>query len=256
MNQKKVATLAILSVFAACELGAHDYWLDAKNEQNLNIRIGYGHEFPKVEAIPAKRASLFEAPYVLKGGEKISLNQSGENYNYEGKKLARGSYIVVGEYKSTFWSEDKDGKWEMGADRMNGKDVKFCEYAKMSAKAVLNVDGANDMSVVKPIGQTLEIVPLENPAEFKVDEFFGVQVLFEGKPLANADVGIISPYLQNTEESEQRAFWGNTDKNGRINIKLFKAGRYAVSVQHKTPYKDAAKCDENVYESTLTFDLK
>lgn len=235
--------------------GAHDFWLNASNDEVLNIQIGYGHEFPGVEPISQKRVQLFQTPYLLKNGQKFEVEQKGENFNFEGKKVAKGSYIVVGEYKPTFWSQMSDGKWQMQTNRKNGQGVKYCELAKMSAKAVLNV-GVADESVVRPIGQTLEIVPLSNPANFAVDEFFGMQVLFEGKPLAGVDVGVISPYLENTHDNEQRAFWGKTDKNGRINIKLFKAGEYAVSVLYKTAYKDSSECDENVYESTFKFSLK
>lgn len=239
-----------------CSLNAHDFWLNAQNNEMLNVQIGYGHEFPGVEVISEKRVGLFDKPYLLRDGKKIELNQSGQNYNFEGKKLEKGSYIVAGEYKPTFWSEDSEGKWHMHTDRKNGKKIKYCELAKMSAKAVLNVENANEIDVTKPIGQTLEIVPLSNPADFAVDEFFGVQVLFKGKPLAGVDVGVISPYLENTHDNEQRGFWGKTDKNGRINIKLFKAGEYAVSVLYKTPYENKKICDENVYESTFKFAIK
>ncbi|MBR8463401.1 DUF4198 domain-containing protein [Campylobacter sp. faydin G-24] len=248
--------LSLLIGGAFVSANAHDFWLNAKNDKVLNLQIGYGHEFPNVEPISEKRIGLFEAPYLLKDGKKFEVKQKGENFNFEGEKVTKGSYLVVGEYKPTFWVEKNDGKWDMKVTKKDMKDVKYCELAKMSAKAVLNVGGVADESVVNPIGQTLEIVPLSNPANFKVDEFFGVQVLFEGKPLADVDVGVISPYLENTHDNEQRAFWGKTDKNGRINIKLFKTGEYAVSVLHKTPYKDTAECDENVYESTFKFNLK
>ncbi|CAD7288689.1 DUF4198 domain-containing protein [Campylobacter suis] len=237
---------------------AHDFWLVTNNDKDLNVKIGYGHEFPGFEEISEKRIKLFEQPFILdqKTGKKIELKQVGKNYNFEGKALTKGSYMAVGEYKPTFWSEKNDGKWDMHTDRTNGKDIKYCELAKMSAKRVINAGGVVDEIVTKPIGQTLEIVPLTNPANFAIDEFFGMQVLFKGEPLAGVDVGVISPYLENTHNNEQRAFWGKTNDKGRINIKLFKAGTYAISVLHKTPHADLKKCDEDVYESTFTFDIK
>lgn len=256
MNSNKLLLPLLLGGILS-SASAHDFWLAAQNDKNLQVQIGYGHAFPGVEKISEKRIGLFEVPFALKDGKKIELKQSGENYNFEGTKLTKGSYMLVGEYKPTFWSQDANDKWAMHTDRINGKDIKYCQLAKMSAKMVLNVDGADDdMIATKPVGQTLEIVPLANPAKFAVDQFFGMQVLFKGEPLAGVDVGVISPYLENEHDNEQRAFWGKTDKNGRVNIKLFKAGTYAVSVLYKKPFEDKVKCDEEVFESTFTFELK
>ncbi|MDL0089443.1 DUF4198 domain-containing protein [Campylobacter gastrosuis] len=253
MRIKSTFSLFVLGG-ALCGLNAHDFWVNAQNNENLKVQIGYGHNFNKVEKIPEKRVALFDKPYLLKDGKKIELENGKENYEFKAKKLESGSYIVVGEYKPTFWSKDNDDKWQMNTDK-NGKNIKFCELAKMSAKGVLNVSTA-DESVIKPIGQTLEIIPLTNPANFKIDEFFGVQVLFEGKPLANSEVSVISEHLLNDHDNEQKAFVGKTDKNGRINIKLFKSGDYIVSVSHTTPYSDPKICDENIYESTFKIELK
>lgn len=252
-----VAFLTLLLGGVLSNVTAHDFWLVTKNDKKLNVQIGYGHEFPGVESISETRVKLFETPFVLnqRNNEKFKLLQIGENYNFEAKALKKGSYMAVGEYKPTFWSKSSDNKWHMNTNKLNGNDIAYCELAKMSAKRVINVN-SNDDIVTKPIGQTLEIVPLSNPANFKVDEFFGVQILFEGKGLASVDVGVISPYLENTHENEQCAFWGKTDKNGRINIKLFKAGIYAISVLHKRAHEDLKKCDEDVFESTFTFELK
>ena len=56
----------------------------------------------------------------------------------------------------------------MGKTKEDIKDAKYCKKASMKRqKAVINKN-AKDDSVTKPSQQRLEIVPLDNPANFKV----------------------------------------------------------------------------------------
>ena len=64
----------------------------------------------------------------------------------------------------------------MGGTKETIKNAKFCRRATMSAKSVINV-GAGDDFITKSTGQRLEIVPLANPAKFKVGEPFWGQGL-------------------------------------------------------------------------------
>lgn len=77
----------------------------------------YGHGFPAPEAIQKERTVLFEPIKVVGNGYEEVLKQKGENYHYEGKKLAKGTYFVLAKYKPTAWIEKEDGKWEMNKTR-------------------------------------------------------------------------------------------------------------------------------------------
>ena len=170
MNKHLFALLA-LAAFSSHSL-AHEFWLFGSSKEVTSVDIGYADDFPTVEKIPDNRIALFEAPYVInKNGEKLSLKQSGENYHYERAKLEDGSYLIAGEYKPTFWTKASDGTWHMGKTKEDIKDAKYCKKASMSAKGVINKN-AKDGSVTKPSQQRLEIVPLDNPANFKVGGSF------------------------------------------------------------------------------------
>lgn len=216
MNKHLFALLA-LAALSSHSL-AHEFWLFGSSKEVTSVDIGYADDFPTVEKIPDNRIALFEAPYVInKNGEKLSLKQSGENYHYERAKLEDGSYLIAGEYKPTFWTKASDGTWHMGKTKEDIKDAKYCKKASMSAKGIINKN-AKDGSVTKPSEQRLEIVPLDNPANFKVGVPFKVKILFEGKPLENATLdGTFDGFLK-----EKSAFHGQTEPDGTIEVLALK----------------------------------
>ena len=247
--KKSLALLAVLGAFSVA--GAHDFWLFGENGKKASVNIGFGHDFPKSEPIDAERVNNFEAPVILGKDGKVTLKQSGENYHYEGAKLKDGTYAITGEYKPTFWTEDADGKWHMGGTKETIKNAKFCRRATMSAKSVINV-GAGDDFITKSTGQRLEIVPLENPAKFKVGEPFKVKVLFEGKPLKVATIdGTFDGFLK-----DKSAFHATTDLKGETEVLALRPGKWVLKVVHKFPYADAKKCDEETAIASFTFEIK
>ncbi|MBC2882499.1 DUF4198 domain-containing protein [Campylobacter sp. Marseille-Q3452] len=247
--KKSLALLAVFGVFIVA--GGHDFLLFCGNGEKTSGNIGFGHDFPKSEPIDAERVNNFEAPLILGKDGKVTLKQSGENYHYEGAKLKDGTYAITGEYKPTFWTEDADGKWHMGGTKKTIKNAKFCRRATMSAKSVINV-GAGDDFITKSTGQRLEIVPLENPAKFKVGEPFKVKVLFEGKPLKVATIdGTFDGFLK-----DKSAFHATTDLKGETEVLALRPGKWVLKVVHKFPYADAKKCDEETAIASFTFEIK
>ena len=111
--KRKLFAFLVLAAFSSHAL-AHDFWLLGDSKEVTSVDIGFGHDFPNPEKIDEKRVNNFETPYILtKSGEKLSLKQSGENYHYERAKLEDGTYLIIGEYKPTFWTEASDGTWHM-----------------------------------------------------------------------------------------------------------------------------------------------
>ena len=121
----------------------------------------------------------------------------------------------------------------------------------MSAKGVINKK-AKDDSVTKPSQQRLEIVPLDNPANFKVGVPFKVKILFEGKPLENATLdGTFDGFLK-----EKSAFHGQTEPDGTIEVLALKPGKWLLQTVHKMPFADSKICDDETIAATLAFELK
>jgi uncharacterized GH25 family protein len=242
---------------------AHSLWVNAAPEQGglSAIEIGYGDEFPTAEAIPADRLHIFEPAQLIGESGDLVLKPGKENYQFlTEKSLPKGSYAAIALYKPTYWSKNKAG-WKQ-QNRTEMPDALYCEQASMFGKTILNIDGAKETAVIsQPQGLKLEIIPLANPATIKPGQPLPIQVLYDGKPLKNADVTATFAGFGDQHEhhghthSHAKAFLNQTDSKGKVNVYPLKAGYWVVETEHKLPYADKAKCDESVLLSTLTFTL-
>ena len=259
MTKKLLCTLLLC---AAALAHAHEVWVNAPAElpskDILKAELAYSHDFPHAEKIPADRVHIF-TPLALTtpSGTTAAMKQQGENYQYAAAKLKKGSYIVSAMYKPTFWSKDAAGKWTQQSLAERPEAV-FCEQSRMFGKSIVIVDGAVDMAAIsRPVGHTLEIIPLANPNTAKPGALFPVQILYQGEPLAGATVTATADTViaHDTEAArdhrEPQAFSGKTDKQGKANILPLVEGLWKVKAVHKTPFADSKVCNESAAYATL-----
>lgn len=234
---------------------AHDIWAIAENPAEgkpMVAVLGYGHNFPKGEVIDQERLPIFYPIKVVDSkGNELAMKPGAENFKAVTEKpVEKGSYLILTGYMPTFWSKGPEG-WVM-KPKNEVPGAESCERYTRAAKGIVNIGGASDDSVTKPVGTKLEIVPLVNPAKVKVGQDFPIQVLYEGKPLANADVkGIVegNKYI----DQGNHDFLGTTDKNGKITMAPIKGGNWILMVEVKNDFPDKSVCDEEAGDATLTF---
>ena len=261
---KKLLLISLIGICASAQ--AHEVWVNAPaklaSSDTLRADLAYSHDFPHAEKIADDRLHIF-APLQLTSpdGKHSNMKQQGENYQYTGGKLKKGSYIISATYKPTFWSKDAAGKWEQ-KNLAERPEAVSCEQSRMFGKSVLIVDNGEDLSAIsRPIGQTLEIVPLANPNTVRPGSLFPVQILYEGKPLAGATVtATADTYMEKDLEAthdhrEPQIFSGKTDKEGKVNIIPLVEGFWKVKVKHKTPFANQKQCHENSLSATLAMQI-
>lgn len=250
------ALLGALAIIFSASLPAqaHELWVIAKQPQDglCKAEIGYSHDFPNPEPIAADRLHIFDPLVLATPSGKVTLEQVGENYAYQKKiDLPKGSYLVLGYYKPTFWSNGPEG-WAQ-TDRTQRPDAAYVEEAMMFGKTILNVDGASgDSFISKPVGQKLEIVPLVNPAKVEVGDKMPLQVLLDGKPAKNLAVNAT---FAGFSDKGYKAFAGETDAQGRIDFVPLKDGYWVVRARHAAKHPDPQKADELILSSSLTFNI-
>lgn len=251
----------VLAVFVVCLLFsaipgayAHNFWVVAYEPGNGLFRadIGYGHAFPTPEPIVADRVHIFKPLQLVTPDGRIKLDQVGENYAFQKKvNLKKGSYMVIGFYRPTFWANGPEG-WSQ-QDRTQRPDAIYVEEAIMCAKTIVNVQGATDADLItKPVGQRLEIVPLINPAKVRVEEKFPMQVLCDGKP-ANA-INVEATFA-GFSDKDYKAFQGKTNIKGLIDFIPLKHGYWVVQAKQTLEHPDKSRADEVVLVATLTFKI-
>lgn len=250
---KKIGLVVITSTVLVIKSFAHDFWVDGYNSSTFKAIIGYGHEFPHPEKIAKDKIHIFEPLSIIdKDLKSVTLKNEGENYQFISKKsLDDGSYILKSTYKTTYWTKTTDNKWEMGKIKNEIPNAQYCEKVTMFAKSIINIgDDKNDF-VSKPIGQRLEIVPSDNPTNFKVGVPFKVQVLLDGKPVKTAKIkGTFDSFAKN-----QYAFLGTTDLRGELEVTALRGGKWILMTEN-TKKLDEQNCDDEFLSSTLTFQIQ
>jgi len=254
--------LAGLSVAAH----GHEVWGNAAHTHGgevLKAELGYGH-YPELEPIAADRLSLFPKPLQLLTPQgKIDLVRRGQhNYQFETPRVvADGSYLLLAQYRPTFWSRNAAGWQRQNLTQM--KDATYCEQTSMFGKAVVNLghESASKELISRPVGDLLEIVPLENPANVRVGEVLPVRVLFRGEPLPDATVVATFDGFSHRDPAdkshrlEPQAFSDTTRADGTVGVIPLRQGSWKVRVVHKTDFADQAVCGQLAAYTTLTFEI-
>lgn len=138
-----------------------------------------------------------------------------------------------------------DVRTRTGKMNANGREL----YSRR-AKALVQVGRASprdNVLATRPIGLTLEIVPLRNPYALAADHILPVQILYEGRPLPGALVKLTS-----LEFDAKPLRTVRSDPNGRASFSVPPVGDWLVNVIWTKPIS-APQADFLTTFSSLTF---
>ena len=242
-----------VNVFSA---GAHDFWLEVndytpKVEEAIILKLGYGHYLPPREFMP--KDSLEELYVLDEKGNKTAFKQYSEIEFKEEKPLNRDvTCLIVAKKKGGFFTKTTEG-YQRGKTKKGLKNVLKCSYSEKFSKALVNVGNGGGDIFSKPLGQELEMVPLENPGNLKEGDYLKVKVLFKGKPLGHQMV--YGTYTGFSTEKNVFAYTTSTDPQGIAKIKILKSGVWFLVTKIKEPYPDREVCDQYNLSSSMTFEV-
>lgn len=156
-------------------------------------------------------------------------------------EAGRGAAIFLVDGDMGIFSRDAEGYWRKGTKaEVPGSTVtqRFLKYGI----SVTHLHG----DLPKLPAQTLQILPLANPAEAGIGDLVKVRVLFEGRPLAGA--GIIPDYV-----NVPRQVLGRTDANGEAELFVRNDGINVAAVVHLVKTPDDPQIDQVEHIATLSF---
>lgn len=116
-----------------------------------------------------------------------------------------------------------DARTRTGKMNATGREL----YSRR-AKALVQVgrqSSSDDVLATRPIGLTLEIVPLRNPYSLAADHILPVRILYEGRPLSGALVKLTS-----LEFDAKPLRVVRTDSNGEARFQVPQVGSWLVNV--------------------------
>lgn len=213
---------------------AHGAWL-AKVHGDYHVM--WGHDSSNTG--PYNPADVIEAR-VVKNGEMRALTvtraEKSASVNADDAGMV-GATMVNG-----FRSKTTDGKY-LGLTKVEA--AKLGEIKSSTYRVRHMVVYANSREEPKLMGYDLELLPQINPGKAKKGDTVPVQVLYKGKPLANAVIN--DNYLSHPQQQVK------TDAQGRADLTIANYGHNAWEVSHSTPYPDLQKADTASWSTIVTF---
>ena len=263
---KKIAIVCAALCAAAGALYAHEFFViprevrDYKAGEAIALDVLSTHYFMAGEEIetPASVNDVF----VLQGGAqtKLPLTANQERLLYEASYTLKdgGPALLVGNRIGGYYCLFTDGEYADGkraevAEANPQKTIAKARYFAKFSKTFLTTS-ASDTSFKTPQGHDLEIIPLVNPAALKQGAAAKFQVLYKGKPLADAEVSATYDTFDNTTENAYAAK-AKTNKKGEVSFKLSKGGLWLVRVSDTRPSGEA-DVDEANLAAIVVFAVK
>lgn len=121
-------------------------------------------------------------------------------------------------------------------------------------KTLVSAGEGSDQAVSAVIGQTIELVPLENPYAKKKGESVRFRLLFRGKPLANALVA--ATYDGYSQTAHTYAFSARTNADGVVTVPLSHGGPWLVRTVHMLPVQGEKDFDWESWWASVTFEVR
>lgn len=213
---------------------AHGAWL-AKVHGDYHVM--WGHDPSKSD--PYRPAEITEARAIKNGVSTPLTIMRADKF---ARMDAGDAGMVSATMLSGFRSRTADGKYH---GLTKAEAAKLGEVQSSAYRTRYMVVYANDREEPKSMGYDLELLPQFNPSKAKKGDLVPVQVLYKGKPLANA---VINDNL--LSHGSQKV---TTDAQGKANLTVANDGHNAWSVTHSVPYPDLQKADTFTYSAVVTF---
>ncbi|MEM8772483.1 MAG: DUF4198 domain-containing protein [Pseudomonadota bacterium] len=260
--------LAILFVAAplfVAVANAHDFWLapqtNSETPEQTSIALLVGHSGEKQPW--AVRSGRIETVLHILGDDRAdmtaktraSIDLNGAMFDVETKTA--GTHIIALESNDAFITlkakkfnlyVEEEGLTTIRdhREKQNLQSRQGREFYSRRAKALIQV-GDIETDVTKPLGHTLEIVPLVHPRSLRGNEAMPIRVLYNGAPAPGLIVDLES--LTDGTISEINV---TTDEAGEALLPLIKEGQWKVDVVWGEPI-DHPKAEYRTVFASLTF---
>jgi hypothetical protein len=261
---KGVAVGLVLSLLVGAPACAHDLWLVCDEGVSVGkpllVRANSGTEFPR--SLHAPDPSTFVRRLLVRpDGARAEVEAAGKK---DKSGLLRFTPTEPGVYAVAIETLPK--LLTLGADAFNAYlvadglsdvyrlrarektlDRPGRERYRKSPKALVQVGKGGKGDPCRVLGLPLEVVPLRNPFALKPDDTLRVRVLFQGKPLADANLGWTFP-----DRGERPAGTARTDAKGEALLPVARTGLMTIRLTHMTRPK-AGGYEWESFWTTLTF---
>jgi nickel transport protein len=211
---------------------AHELWFTDENNSQI---LHYGHF---TDGHQGTQSIDYPAHYLK---QTICLDQNQQTLSpvisqqtpIQIKAECALTYALL---SSGFWTKTLEGSMNLPKNQINNPLKSWQSFESIKRIKLWHSD------FIKPITQTLELLPLQNPLLLTLDEKVSLKLVNNGQPVKNA----IVLYMGQPR--------GQTDEQGKINIRLKEKGLQLVQATYRQP-SDKIQADELVHTTHLLFEI-
>ena len=247
--RRTMMACAMAVVLANGALRAHDIAVfPTMSAGGIAVAVKYGHPGDYQAAVAGKLIAL-EA--YAPSGERSAL---AGRLRPDGTDLVGtltpatadpGTWLFASFYDNGFIVTTADGR-SVNTTKAHHPAAKTATHNLKFGKALLKTGGSSS-GFDRVVGHRLELIPRSDPFAHGTGGELGVEIQFDGKPLAGATVhlyadsstGDTTPYV--------------ADGAGVVRVPLSRGGQHLLSVLHEVPSRHPELATRDVYAATLVF---
>ena len=261
---KIALSTAFLSVLITTGVSAHTLWINMSDYNPVyrpgrgavtHLYMGWGHHYPADRFVNTD--DFTDVSLVSPSGKKEALTLRKDGYGETKLTLSEeGLYLTAITRRTALNTTYRENGKEIAikGPKTGHNDIVSSVYSQQFAKSVFLSGNSFTGDISRPIGHTLEIIPLTNP--FALENNRGgrmkVKVLYKGKPLAFQKVRAMYEGYSKTDESSA---YVSTNREGVAEIRIDHWGAWVIKTKFDTIPCDELKDKVNTerYFASLTF---
>ena len=263
-TKKLALSTTFLSALITTGVSAHTLWINMSDYTPAyrpnrgavtHLYMGWGHHYPVDGFINTD--DFTDVSLISPSGKKEALILRKDGYGETKLTLSEeGLYLTAITRRTALNTTYRENGKEIAikGPKTGHNDIVSSVYSQQFAKSIFLSGNSFTGNISRPIGHTLEIVPLTNP--FALENNRGgrmkVKVLYKGKPLAFQKLqAMYEGYSKNDESSA----YVSTDREGVAEIRIDHWGVWVIKTRLDTTPSDELKdkADTERYFASLTF---
>ena len=232
MVRRFIFVALIITLFALPAF-SHELTIKAKDNnmkqgEPFPVTVQSAHKFivpEEVEVLERVKAGIIEDGKLVESKLTANDPELCIDFTVTPKDLS-GSVILVAIKDGEVWSITNQGGKTGSRNELEAQGLKVLRSTKNDkyAKAFYNTS-ANDANYSQVLGHPLEIIPVTNPANAKVGEYFDVKILLNGQPYTGP---VWATYDGFVKEYENTYAYYTEAENGEAHVKITAPGWWGI----------------------------
>jgi uncharacterized GH25 family protein len=221
------------------------------------VYLSWGHRVPVDDLIDGTTLGRYDL--LAPGGDKVPLKAEGTSLHANSVELkSPGVHQAVVDRKPSVFTYviDQDGERQLrrgGKSSVTEGTIDVATRSVMCAKAIVVVGKPGEESL-NPVGQAVEIVPLDPPAKWTAGSDLTFRVLINGKPVS-ADSPILEARPVGFKPDDAWSYATTVNRQGEATVRPDRAGTWVLKVNVKRKAADQKEFDQESFTATLTLEV-